>query len=136
MPNSSKSVQINFRVPEEYKVEWEKWQALAKEEGKELRDWIFPKVRQALAPRPKPVADSTSDALKRGRRIGLMIGRLDMVFQMDREEDIDPGWITDWIARYPDCVDDVRLFLLGKPYGLRFEKWWRWLTNAGSSAAQ
>lgn len=132
----AKTMPIGFRVTEPLKAEWEQWQILAKEEGLEFRDWLFPRVRQSLRPRPRSVADSLGEAVKRGKRIGLMVGRLDMVFHLGQEENMDPGWVLEWIARHPDCVDDVRLPLLAKSYGVRFDRWWRWLTSAktGSTA--
>ena len=124
-PSKKKNSLTAMRLPDEYREEWDRWQALSAEEGiKEFRDWLFPKVRQALAPRPRALLNSTEAAEKRGRRIGIMIGKLDIWFALDREEEIDLVWLTQWVERYPDCVDEVCLAMLSKPYGLRFDQWW------------
>lgn len=116
-----------LRLPEDYKAEWDRWQAHAAEEGiKEFRDWLFPKVRQALTPRPERAATGVAmnDVFKRGQRLGLMIGRLDAIFEHEQEDEIDLGWLTAWVTRYPDLVPDVVQTLSLRPYGERFHAWW------------
>lgn len=129
MPNSSKSVQINFRVPEEYKSEWDRWKGHAEQAGQEMRDWVFARVRQSLAPKPtKDAALADSAAIyRRGYYTGAMVGRLDWVFTEGIEHDIDPGEIKAWCQKHSECVSDVIAQLTMKPYGLRFHEWWQGL---------
>ncbi len=137
MANSTKSVQINFRAPEEYKTEWDKWQALAKQEGVEFRDWLFPRIRQSLAPKPTKTvsASNTVAAYRKGYYVGTLVGRLDWVFEEGQEQDIDRGALKAWCARHPDCVPDVLSILTAKPYGIRFHAWWQGIMSDASVAA-
>lgn len=127
MANSSKTTPIGFRGMPEDKEEWDRWRHLAEQEGiKNFRDWLYPRIRQSLA--PKPVAISTInavDAFRRGQLLGQTVGRLDAVFLKEEENVIAIGWLIRWAQKYPDLAADVVQILTGRPYGLRFHAWWQ-----------
>lgn len=125
--NSSKTAIIGFRGMPEDKEEWDRWRTLAETSGiKNFRDWLYPRIRQSLAPKPTrdPVATNTVTAYRRGYYVGAMVGRLDWVFEEGHETDLDRGAIRAWCERHPDCVADVLSVLTAKPYGVRFHAWW------------
>ena len=135
MASTSKTQAIGFRVTEEGKAEWERWQALAKQEGVEFRDWLFPKVRQALAPKPKMTAPSDAKAAYvRGQRLGMMVGRLDAIFEQEWEDQIDLGRVVAWVAKYPDLAQDLVQILTQRSYGVRFHAWWQQVIGAPTPA--
>lgn len=123
----TKTVSIGFRASEEYRQEWDKWKTMAENAGVEMRDWIFPRIRQSLAPKPTKdvtVINSVA-AYRRGYYTGAMVGRLDWVFTEGIEHDIDPGEIRAWCRKHPECVSDLAAQLTMKSYGLRFHDWWQ-----------
>lgn len=125
--NNSKTTPIGFRGMPEDKQEWDQWRALAETEGiKNFRDWLYPRIRQSLAPKPTrdPIATQTMATYRRGYYVGTMVGRLDWLFAEGHEYDIDRGEVRAWCGRHPDCVPDVLSVLIAKPYGVRFHAWW------------
>lgn len=114
-----------MRVSPDEKEEWQRWQAIADKEGAPtFVDWVYTRIRQSLAPKPRQTTMSLSDVFKRGQRLGLMVGRLDAIFEQEREDEIDLGWLTGWVVKNPDLVPDVLQMLTLRPYGERFHAWW------------
>ena len=124
MPSKNTSP-VGIRLHPEEKLEWEQWRSYAEQEGIEFRTWLFTRIRQSLAPKPVKAVTTTGAAQKRGYRLGMMVGRLDAVFIAGTEDDIDLGWVMQWIRRYPELVPEVSAILTGESYGLRFYPWWQ-----------
>ena len=117
---------VAFRLPEEYRPEWDAWKAQSEAEGiKEFREWLFPKVRQALAPKPKPapIVDAREQFI-RGQRLGMMVGRLDAVFELGQEDQLELGRVVKWAEKYPELAQDLVQILVQRSYGVQFDAWW------------
>lgn len=134
MANSSRNATVGFRVTEEQKTEWDQWKAKADQDGLEFRDWLFPRVRQSLVPKPTRSAQPIAAIYRQGYRVGLMAGRLDLAFAMGQQGELDLGEIRRWAQKYPECVADLVDAMTAKSYGIVFDAWWQKIMTSLPSA--
>lgn len=119
---------VTIRIPEDIGDTWAGWERQAEQEGLTIRDWLFRQVASSLAA-PRATADpvrtaSTYQALERGRRQGILLGRLDAAFQMERSDDIKPTWMMAWCRRHPEDIPDIVQWCVMQPWGPAFTRWW------------
>lgn len=119
---------VTIRIPEDIGDTWTAWERQAHQEGLTIRDWLFRQVAQSLVTAP-PLPDagrtaSAYQALERGRRQGILLGRLDAAFQLERSGDIKPSWMVAWCRRHPEDIPDIVQWCVMQPWGPAFTQWW------------
>lgn len=124
MPSAVPGERIHFRLPKTMEGEWNTWKSQAAAAELSIRDWMFRQIRVSLRQAAHP-AESPLTILNRGRRQGILMGKLDYAFRREREDDLSVPPILKWCRDYPHDVLDIIQWCAVQSYGGRFRQWWR-----------
>lgn len=109
---------VGFSVSQALEPEFSQWEARAKSAGQTTRDWLFARVREALAPPPvRPTTEAGNREAVNLFAAGLMAGRLERA--VDQGAGFDPMLWRTWRAEHPREAAVLEVWVSQQPWAPR-----------------